>query len=140
MTYRKRQKASDVFRETDFLFGKTTSFSKAFPEILDISVKVLEDAYGMGVVRREEKYRWRYYSKSNPPGEFTDCSNPLCYNGGVAIGSIIRNMTFSRQTEYEETRMCQGHEGSPKGRKRYGPCDNSFRVKIALTYKDESSD
>ena len=119
---RKRMKAQDVFNETEPLLGGKTTFSKAFPEIANITLEV------------DQGGRKRTYGKANFPGEFVNCSNPLCYNGGVRIGSIINDMTFDRDTEYEGSLSCQGHEGSPKGRRNYGPCLNRFKVKIIIEY------
>jgi hypothetical protein len=125
----RRQKASDVFRETNYFIGEKTTFEKAFPEIENIRVTVeeFEDFFSDG--------RKRFYSKENA-GEYIDCSNPICYNGGFSLGSLIRNMVSTRQTELETTKFCQGYEGSPKGRKRYGPCEHRFKVKIEIKYKD----
>lgn len=126
---KERLKASDVFRETDYFISQKTTFEKVFPEIEDIRVTVeeLRDFFTEG--------RKRYYSKANA-SEYIDCSNPLCYNGGFSLGHLIRNMVMSHQTELETTEYCQGYEGSPKGRKRYGPCEHRFKVKIEIKYKD----
>lgn len=125
----RRQKASDVFRETKFFLGEKTTFEKAFPEIEDIRVTVQEfkDAFTEG--------RKRNYSKADV-SEYIDCSNRICYNGGFSLGQLIRNMVMSHKTELETTEYCQGYEGSPKGRKRYGSCDHRFKVKIEIKYKD----
>lgn len=127
---RKRMKASDVFRDTEFLFGKKGTFTEAFPEIEDLRVTVVESGDGVWGDNREA-----IYSKAHPPGEYVNCSNPLCYNGGVGLGQLIRNMTYSRTEKWEQEYMsCRGYEGSPKGRRKYGPCFNSFAVKIQITY------
>ena len=123
-------KASDVFRDTEFLFGKKVSFAEAFPEIEDLRVTVVESGDGVW-----GDSRTMAYSKAHPPGEYVNCSNPLCYNGGVSLGQIIRNMASTREMELEQEYVsCRGYEGSPKGRRRYGPCFNSFAVKIQITY------
>ncbi len=45
-------------------------------------------------------------------------------------------MVTTKETEKEIPYIgCQGYKGSPKGRKNYGPCGNSFKVKITITYK-----
>ena len=129
-------KASDVFREADFIFGKKGTFEEAFPQITDVTVEVTEE--GKGFDGRDLTERRRVYSKSDPPGEYADCSNSFCYNGGVGIGSILRTMVYARETHHEDTHFCQGQEGSPKGRRRYGPCFNHFKVKITLLYMSET--
>lgn len=124
-------KASDVFREREFLFGRKAPFHEAFPDIEDFDIEVTED--GRDMIGRGP--RRRVYRKSDPPGEFVDCSNPSCYDGGVSIGSLLRTMVFTRETEHQSNHICQGYEGSPKGRRRYRSCLNRFEVKITLTYK-----
>lgn len=129
----KRKKASDIFRETDCFLGEKTTFEKAFPEIEDIRVIVEEYEDFMSEGKK------RYYSKANA-GEYIDCSNPVCYNGGFNLGQIIRNMVISHQTKLETTEYCQGYEGSPKGRKKYGPCEHYFKVNIEIKYKNNSDE
>jgi hypothetical protein len=43
----RRLKASDVFARTDFFLGKTSDFSKAFPNIESFHVEVREDGEGV---------------------------------------------------------------------------------------------
>lgn len=127
----RRQKASDVFANTDFVFGtKTTDFHAAFPEIDTVSVTVTEEGEGI-----REWSHVRHYDEKRL-GEYIDCSNPLCYNGGLRIGQLIRNMGYSKATQLRDEFGCQGYEGTPKGRKNYGPCFNRFGVKIEVKYRD----
>lgn len=130
MSINERKKASDVFQETDYFIGEKTSFEKAFPLIDDIKVEIIED--GEGVSDWNKK---RYYNKSNA-GEYINCSNHLCYNGGFNLGEIIRYMEQENLIEHQTTKICQGYEGSPKGRKKYGDCCNMFDVKIKIKYKE----
>lgn len=67
---KKRQKASDVFRESKFVFGGKVPFEEAFPEIKDIKVVCRETGYG--VSRYSSKST---YTLSTIPGEYVDCSN-----------------------------------------------------------------
>jgi len=127
---RPRKKASDIFAEGTFPFAKKVSFEEAFPEIEDVRVEVEE--FGHGVY--EENRRSVYPSKTHL-GEYIDCRNPLCYNGGFSIGDILREMVAHGETELEIRKMCQGNEASPKGRKVYRKCLNMFTVKVSLTYR-----
>lgn len=129
---RDRQKASDVWSESNPMFGKKTSFEEAFPQIDSLDVTVEETGKG---VHREPR-TWRF-SEENPPGKYVDCSNDLCYNGGVDVGSILRAMVRNDETSKETTEFCQGYEGSPKGQKRYKDCINKFEVQIEIEYADE---
>jgi hypothetical protein len=123
-----RPKASEVFRNTNYVFATKLPFNEAFPEIEEIRVEVQETGYGtpnyMGV-----------YDKR--VGEFVDCSNSQCYNGGVSVGHIIREMVRERETDREASAICRGNEASPKGRRVYRKCLNQFSLKISLTYKTE---
>ncbi len=123
----RHMKASDVFAKTDFFLGKTSDFSKAFPTIEHANIVVVEK--GEGAYGREHHY------SEGTVGEYINCHNPCCYNGGVRIGEILRMMEAERRTEGEYEESCQGYEGSPKGRKNYGPCDNMFHIKATLSYK-----
>lgn len=125
-----RKKAQDVFKDTNYAFAEKSSFEKAFPTISDIKVKVIESGEGV-----EEWNRERYFSKANA-GEYINCSNRLCYNGGFRLGEIIRYMESLNLTEYETSRHCQGYEGSPKGRKKYDNCYNRFDIKVEIKYKE----
>ena len=133
-----RMKASDVFRETEFLFAKKVSFDEAFPEIENITVEVEERQSGFP--HSASSPSRRIYEKSNFPGEYVNCGNLRCYNGGISVGSIIREMVDKCVTKQEVSRICQGYEGSPKGRRRYRSCLNSFKVKVSIGYREKDSD
>ena len=106
----KRQKAQDVFNEGNYVFGHKTTFEKAFPEVEQCIVEVHESGHGVSA--------WNQgVSRYTNPGEYINCSNSLCYTGGFNIGWPIRDMVRKRETEREDTALCQGSEGSPKGRR-----------------------
>ena len=125
-----RKKASDVFRDTEFVFSRKASFQEAFPEIADLKVVVEQDGDGV-----REWNRVRYLGRDSAE-EYVDCSNPLCYNGGFRLGETLRAMASAKETHKEETAVCQGYEGSPKGRRRYRSCMNFFKFTVDITYKD----
>ena len=129
----KRQKASDVFAQTDFFMGgKTSDFSKAFPKIDKLKIEVIEDGEGINEYNRE-----KHFTESNPPSEYIDCHNSRCYNGGVHIGQLLRYMTETNQTELESRKYCQGYEGSPKGKIKYDECETTFNIKISIVFKSQ---
>jgi len=134
MGKRDRMKASDIFAQTEYVFSKKVPFREAFPQIEDMQIEVIEKTAGI--------YSWlaedggpRRYTMSNPPGEYFNCSNPLCYNGGFSFGELIREMTREQKSALKAIRLCQGYEGSPKGRRKYRKCVNSFTVTIRVVYK-----
>lgn len=129
MSRDKRMKASDVFRESEFLFAQKTTFDEAFPQIAEVSVEVTQTGRGVSQVLSKLTYT------KQSLGEFINCSNPLCYNGGFSIGSILREMVRNKQSDLSTTRSCQGYEGSAKGRSRWGPCMNCFSVRVHIDYR-----
>ena len=126
-----RQKAQDVFNETNHFFGTKVTFAEAFPQVEECSVSVKES----GDVEPE----WFEDRIERSPGEYINCSNPRCYNGGFRVGMYIRDMVEKRETEREGSASCQGNEGSPKGRRISGPCMNLFKYKICIRYKTEET-
>ena len=134
MAGNKRQKASDVFREGNQVFGgpKGVPFAEGFPTVEAVKVEVEESGRGV-----RQGWGPAVYTHEHLP-EYIDCSNPLCHNGGFHLGRIIRSMVTDKRTEEEiPYKGCQGNEGSAKGRKISGPCGNSFKVRIEVTYKAE---
>jgi hypothetical protein len=133
MSSRDRQKASDIFKNTDYVFSTKVSFDEAFPMIEDIKV-VVEHRGHYGV---HEWNRVQHYGKNI--GEYVECTNSICYNGGFSVGNLVRIMVASKQTHLEKLEFCQGYEGSPKGKRRYRSCTNSFNVTIDIKYKSETA-
>jgi hypothetical protein len=120
-----RQKASDVFRESNFLFAKKSPFAEAFPEIADIRIEV-EIGHASG------GNPTRVYTLNNLPGEYVDCNKSACYNGGFSIGDVLREMVRTRESDQNGSAICHGYEGSPKGRRKYRECLNFFRYKVHI--------
>lgn len=105
------------------------SFAEAFPTVEDVNVVVTEQ--GKGVHPGFETLN----HKLTTIGEFINCHNSLCYNGGFRLGDILRSMVREGATERESSMMCQGKEGSPKGKKTYRRCTNCFSIKVTIKYK-----
>ena len=85
--------------------------------------------YGDGHDRSTSSYDIR-------AGTFIDCARTLCYGGGFDVGSVLYEMVESGQTAAEKSGLCKGFEGSPKGKRNYGPCLNRFDVRVTLKYKN----
>jgi hypothetical protein len=97
-----------------------------------------------GNEKRVETTRWsnqteclEVYNETNFKG-ILNCRNPLCFGGGLNLYSLILwAVVGAKRTEYETTERCEGYEGSPKGRRKDGPCFTYFKVKVAVVYKDD---
>lgn len=129
-TPEKRRKAQEIFEEGNFVLGQKTDFETAYREVEACLVAVEE--FGVGI-DAWEKGQLRGHQN---PGEYINCHNPQC-NGGFQIGPIIREMVTKQETSKEGVDYCFGQEGSPKGRRVYGRCRNSFKYEITITYKPQ---
>jgi len=106
---------------------------EAFPEIKEARVVCVEKGDGVREASAERVYT------SPRIGEFVNCSNPVCYNGGFPVGQILRQMVRNRQTHLEDHRKCKGYEGSPKGRIEYRPCFNHWDITVDVVYHEEEN-
>lgn len=132
MSKKEKKKASDVFRESKPALGKAP-FKEAFPELKTVKVHVEEDGKD-GTGKYSEKPMIGIYDENNL-GEFIDCSNRLCYNGGFSIGKILREMIEKKETHHESLEFCQGWQGTK--RKRGLSCPNKFKVTVDMEYYSE---
>lgn len=48
-------------------------------------------------------------------------------------------MAHNRQTHFEDYRICRGYDGSPKGRRKYRDCLNSWNIEVDITYHEEET-
>lgn len=128
----RRDKAQDVFLKTEHFLDRKATFGEAFPNIESLTVEVEESDWS-GPVGHKSRY-----TQSNA-GEYIDCRNSKCYDGGFRLGQQLRFMVEAGETTKEDTFYCQGYDGSPKGRKRYDRCDHRFEVKITIVYRGGSS-
>jgi hypothetical protein len=108
---------------TPFL-GTTTDRSKAFPGVKELTVKVAQDPHGMYCEKPWQ--RESTYSKDNIP-RYARCQNPRCQQGGLDLQQIVLLHGNGEHRFY-----CNGHEGTPKGRRKGYPCGNSFTVAISI--------
>ena len=103
------------------------TFRKAFPEIKSLAIVIEEESGGRPV--HTHKFR-----EGTFPGEHVHCRNPRCRNGGYAVGQALRYVTAKRATHLEESRRCQGYEGSPEGTPSERPCRHSFNTVIDVEF------
>ncbi len=127
-----REKASDLFRNSEPAFDKKVPFEEAFPTLKDLKVEVQETSRGSEFQRPPGK---TVYDRTNLPGEYVDCKSRLCYGGGFSLGAILRKMIREKQIHLEDGPICWGQEG---GRKIYRHCMSSWDVKVDLVYKTET--
>jgi hypothetical protein len=125
----RHQKATDVSRARQPIFGRKVSFAEAFPSIASVRVEVTESEVAGQPRRRVLDER--------SLSEYVDCSNPVCYNGSFDIGDVIRRMVSEKETSRATRAMCQGYEGSPKGRKRFRSCLHSFEARVTVAYRPD---
>lgn len=130
MSRQNREKRSDLMRKGQPFFGRwVDSFKEAYPTIENLQVEVTQTdaSRGSSFTQKLSEKNFR---------DVIDCSNPLCYGGGVVLGSLLHSMVWKGETSREEHSGCGGYEGSPKGRRKYRSCSRGFRVKIKVDYLD----
>lgn len=110
---------------TPFL-GTTTDRNAAFPGIEQVAFSVSQDPYGEYL--REAWQRSERYIKGDLPSHIR-CANPRCQQGGLQTQQLVM---FLPDGEYDFS--CNGHEGTPAGRRKGDPCDNSFKVTLKVTH------
>lgn len=125
-----KPKASELVGERKFVPEEQISFEEAFPEIEDVNVEVKET--GKMYFKEWDEVTKTY--RKQELGEYINCTNHLCYNGGFSIGDILREMIREGQTELKTNKFCKGYESSPKGR-RHSSCVNYFEIKVHIEYK-----
>ena len=126
----KREKAQDIFNKSTPFLGKTDKFEEAFPGVKNVRVELVVDGEGVNKYTNPT-----IYTRSNFPGEYINCVNPLCHGGGIGIAQQVRFMMDQKETYKEFSGSCRGNEGSPKGRRIYRPCCNFFKMKITVEYE-----
>ena len=108
-------------RSKPFL-GETTDREKAFYGIASFELTVVQDRFGM--YTREAWQRESRFTKGDIP-RYLRCANPRCQQGGLDLQQIVNFWPSGEQTFH-----CNGHEGTPQGRRKGDPCDNSFVVTL----------
>jgi hypothetical protein len=120
-----------VLRNTNFYLGqKAASFAEAFPTVKTVRAEVTE----LGRDWRNIGEPW-VYSESNFV-EFVDCHNGLCFDGGVGISDLLREMTWKHESHGRFTKLCRGNEASAKGHKIYRRCVHEFTVQLDVEYRE----
>lgn len=129
MSYMIKEKVPVVHERSWSSINKKIRFLDDFPEVKDILVEVKEK--GFGELGSERSY---VYHLDNIPnfGEHIECGNPSCYDGGIAIGSMIREMIANRRMKLEKVVKCQGYEGMSRAYGKYHDCDCLYLYKVSI--------
>jgi hypothetical protein len=135
----RHMKRSEVEATKDYPFRQAASGIKAsYPEVENIRVEVRPSGVGFEPFQPGGE-RLEVYTQDNFR-PIINCRNPRCYNGGLELDCLVRwAVVEAGRTEYETEMSCGGYEGSPKGRRKDGPCYTSFKVKITAAYKAEAN-
>lgn len=109
--------------------GKPVPFSQAFPNMGQFKIEIEQDHWGFHSVPG-----WRktvIFTPQHPPPEMLSCVNPRCQQGGLSLRAYI--YTAEHRTDawtFEDILSCNGHEGSPQGRRVGRLCDVAWKVKM----------
>ena len=115
---------------SDSWLGKPAPFHEAYPNIKSIRIEGKQHGD-----LRSEFAADVHYSESNIPSTIP-CANPRCQQGGYRLQPYLDAMVHSKDTEAELDWSCNGHEGSPQGRRKGDPCMNYIKFTIKVAYKD----
>jgi hypothetical protein len=138
MTKHKITKASDVYHETEHSFASKASFEKTNPQIEQFSIEIVETE-GIEHVdfKAFDKIKHRHiYTKETLPGEFINCRNPDCREGGLSFSGIIRKMIADKLTKFHGTEICRGYESLSEGLKEKKNCRHQFHFKVKMKYAE----
>ncbi len=83
--------------------------------------------------RNAEPFDLRIYAKE-AVREHVDCNNPLCFNGGISLGDVLREMVRGHQEDFIGTSFCTGQEGDPDEGGPYPSCDTRFEIEATLWF------
>ena len=102
---------------------------EAFPDIQSLDLEVSQDPCGNYSHNKAMKSS-RFTMDNLRP--YIRCLNPQCQQGGLELQNLILFWP-----DGEETFRCNGHEGTPKGRRKGAPCDNYFKIKKKTVRKNQ---
>lgn len=112
--------------------GKPSTFRQAHPAIRSLKFEGRQRGDVSGGGQREE-----HYSESNLPRAIP-CSNRRCQQGGYDLSAYIITIEHGRTQHIDGQMYCNGHEGTPKGKRRGHPCSNALSFSISATYEDKA--
>jgi hypothetical protein len=104
--------------------GETNDRERASPGVVSLEITVTQDPY-----EEYAKYpsqRSQRFTKETIP-KHAACLNPRCQQGGLDLQSSVLHHPPGHHSFW-----CNGHEGSPQGRRKGDSCDNRFDVTLAV--------
>lgn len=111
-----------------YVFAQPIPFTKAFPTIKDLTIKVEIRKDGP----MDGRPQTRIFSFQNPPGEYVRCSNSNCTDGGWCIGDILRDMVAKGELSRRTGGICSGQERM--SRSTFRKCLTHFAAEITISY------
>lgn len=126
------QKLSDLHARSGGRFGKFALLEEVYPQVAALRYEV--SPRGLGGNKPDSDAGVSVFTEQTLP-PVIDCPNPICFGGGFHTQPILDRAVRSRLAEVTGREPCQGYEGSPKGRRRYRTCLNSWQVNLRITYK-----
>ena len=115
---------------SDSWLGKPAPFHEVYPQIKSLRLEGTQHG-DLG----SEFQATLHYSESNILAKI-NCANPQCQQGGYEVQQFLDALVHAKETESEQTWHCNGHEGSPKGRRKGDPCMNYIKFTISIDYVD----
>ena len=109
--------------------GETHDRDRAFPGIDELDLIVGQDKFGHYTL--DGRPRESHYTKGDIPRHL-NCVNPRCQQGGLDLQRIVMFWL-----EGQRTVSCNGHEGTPKGRRKGDPCENRFDISLSIKRSGE---
>ncbi|HEY4114138.1 MAG TPA: hypothetical protein VGM17_08765 [Rhizomicrobium sp.] len=116
-----------------FLGEATATFAEAFPHIGSFTITVDQGDAVWG--EAAPGYRSAFFNENYPPPPVIGCTNRRCHQGGLRFEALIPWSGSELPYDYENKFPCNGHEGSPKGRRIGARCMNTFRLKMHFERK-----
>ncbi len=101
--------------------GETTDRQEALAGVAPFRLRIEQDLYGYFT---QPSQRVSDYTKDDLQKR-EHCRNPRCQQGGLDLQQIV---TFGQPGTFSY--RCDGHEGSPQGRRKGMPCMNTFVVTL----------
>lgn len=123
----------DEMMESRPFIGTPSSFREAYPDVKSVRF----DGQERGDLASGFAERAVHYTESDLPGNIP-CGNPRCVQGGYDLNATMMTLTENQDSSYEIDWFCNGHEGTPKGRRIGDPCMNSIVAKLTISYRTDS--